>query len=119
MNSDLLTLGLCTETLLRWDIRSAGWGVYGVPGWASGEGEREWSEDDKTSLAGEVVFVGVARVGWGRLIRSERGDPRKGEEASLLLKARSRHFLDLEFIGVLMELSGVTMCFSPLLEPIV
>jgi len=32
VNSDFFTLGLCTETLWRCDILSAGWGVYGVPG---------------------------------------------------------------------------------------
>ena len=63
----------------------------------------------------------MTRVGWGRFSRSERGKPLVGEEAFfwLLLRAMSRHFLDLELEIRLEELSGVTGFFSNLLEDIV
>ena len=63
----------------------------------------------------------MTRVGWGRLSRSESGEPLISEEAFfwLLFRAKSRHFLDLELDIRLEELSGVTGFFSNLLEDIV
>lgn len=123
MDLRLRPLGLGTETLLSRGLIGPGWGVFAKyeRGVSTGEGERELSEEERTSLAGErdvADLVGVARVGWGKLMRSDRGDPRIGEEGLLLFSAMSRHFLDLELTGVLAEeLSGVIMCFfSTLLE---
>ena len=118
----LAAAGLGTETLLERGLLSSGCGVLGrnmgvLREATSGDGDREWSEEESINfeeLAGErcragTGFVGVTRDGWGRLLRSERGEPLKGEATFLLLlRAMSRHFLDLELVVRVVELSGVT-----------